>query len=69
MGEASPFPSDHGPVVWDARGVLDPEDRPKVLLCAKYFQVRDQGITGAYHTALAATRQERGARPEDLAGL
>ena len=67
--EASHFPFDHCPVVWDARGVLDLEDRPKVLLRARHFQIRDQGITGACHTALAAARHERGARPEDLAGL
>ena len=69
VDEDSPFPSDHRPVVWGAQGVLDPEIRPKVLLRARHFQVRDQGITGAYHTALVAARQERGARPEDLAGL
>ena len=29
VDDSSPFPSDHRPVVWDARGVLDPEDRSK----------------------------------------
>ena len=67
--EASPFPSDHSPVVGDARDVLDPEDRPRVLLRARHFQVRDPGITGVYHAALAAARQERGARLGHLAGL
>ena len=69
MDEASPFPSDHRPVVWDARGVLDPETRPHVLLRARHFRVRDQGITGAYHTALVAARREQGARPRDPADL
>ena len=34
VDEASPFPSDHRPVVWDARDVQDPEDRPPVRLRA-----------------------------------
>ena len=38
---ASPFPSYHRHVVWDARGVLDPQVRPKLLLRARHFQVRD----------------------------
>ena len=56
VDEASPFPSNHRPVVWDARGILDPEDRPQVLLRARHFQVRDPGIKGAYHAALATAR-------------
>ena len=69
MDEASPFSSHHRPVVWNAREVLDPHVRPNVLLHARHFQVREQGITGAYHTALAAARHVQGARPGDLAGL
>ena len=69
VDETSPFPSDHRPVVWDTRDVQDPEDRPCVLLRARHFQIRDPGVTGVYHAALAAARQERGARPEDLADL
>ena len=62
VDETSPFPSDHRPVVWDAQDIRDPEDRPQVLLRARHFQIRDPGITGVYHAALAAYRQERGAR-------
>ena len=65
VDEASPFPSDHRPVVWDARGVLDPETRLHVLLRARRFQVYHQGIAGAYHAA----HREQGARPGDLASL
>ena len=66
---ASPFPSDHCPVVWDARGVLDPQTRPPVILRARHFQVCDQGITGVSPAALVAARREQGAPPGDLEGL
>ena len=69
VDEASPFPSDHRPVVWDARDAQDPEDRPPVRLRARHFQIRDPGITGSYHAALFATRREEGSRPEGLAAL
>ena len=69
VDETSPFPSDHRPVVWDARDVQDPEDRPPVRLRARHFQIRDPGVTGVYHTALSAAHQERGPRPGDLADL
>ena len=60
MDETLPFPSDHRPVVWDARDVQDPEDRPQVLLRARHFQIWDPGITGVCHAALEAARQVRG---------
>ena len=69
VDEASPFPSDHRPVVWDARDAQDPEDRPPVRLRARHFQIRDPGITGSYHAALSATRREEGSRPDGLAAL
>ena len=69
VDEASPFPSDHRPVVWDARDVQDPEDRPPVRLRARHFQIRDPGITGSYHAALSAARRGEGPRPEGLAAL
>ena len=69
VDETSPFPSDHRPVVWDARDVQDPEDRPPVRLPARHFHIRDPGITGVYHAALSAARQERGSRPGDLTDL
>ena len=69
MDEASPFPSDHCPVIWDARGVFDPEAQPLVALWARHFQVRDQGIMGAHHVALAAGRRGQGERPVNLEPL
>ena len=69
VDEASPFPSDHRPVVWDARDAQDPEDRPPVRLRARHFQIRDPGMTGVYHAALSAARREEGSRPEGLAAL
>ena len=69
VDEASPFPSDHRPVVWDARDAQDPEDRPPVRLRARHFQIRDPGVTGSYHAALSAARREEGLRPESLAAL
>ena len=69
VDRASPSPSDHRPVVWDARDAQDPEDRPPVRLRARHFQIRDPGITRSYHAALSAARREEGSRPESLAAL
>ena len=69
VDKASPFPSDHRPVVWDARDAQDREDRPPVRLRARHFQIRDPGVTGSYHAALSAARREEGLRPESLAAL
>ena len=69
VDEASPFPSDHRPVVWDALDAQNPEDRPPVRLRAGHFQIRYPGITGSYHAALSAARREEGPRPEGLAAL
>ena len=69
VDEASPFPYDHRPVVWDARDCQDPEDRPPVRLRARHFHIRDPGITGSYHAALAAARREEGLRPASLTAL
>ena len=69
VDEASPFPSDHRPVVWDARDCQGPEDRPPVRLRARHFQIRDPGITGSYHAALSAARREEGLRPASLTAL
>ena len=71
VDEALPFPSDHRPVIGDARGVFDPEARPPVrrALRAQHFRIRDQGVTGAYHAALTAARWGQGERPGDLEAL
>ena len=69
VDEASPFPSEHCPVLWDARDAQDPEDRRPVRLRAIHFQIRDRGIAGSSNAALSATRQEGVSRPERLADL
>ena len=69
VDQTSPFPSDLRPVVWDAQDVQDLEDRPPVRLRARHFQIRDLGVTGVYHAALSAAREERGPRPGGVADL
>ena len=69
VDEASPFPSDHPPVVWDARDFQHPKDRSPVRLRARHFQIRDPGVTGSYHAALSAARREEGLRLESLTAL
>ena len=69
VDNAPPFPSDYRPVVWDAQDVQDPEDRPPVRLRARHFQIRDPGITVAYHAALSAAGWEEGSLPKDLDAL
>ena len=54
VDEASPFPSDHRPVVSEAQDFQDPEDRPPKRLRARHFRIRDPGVTGSYHAALSA---------------
>ena len=69
MDVASPFPSDHHPVVWDTPGMLQEEVRPPVVLRALNFQVQDLGVPSAYHTVLAWDCQAHPLQSEDSEGV